>query len=154
MATSNRNPTSRRKLALIIGNDDYSQPCNKLDQCTNNISDLNDLLETINFDVSPYCNLTRRQMKSRVTEFSKKINNGDLIFFYFSGHGYQCDNKNYLIPVDDEGIEIDKDAEDFATNFKRILEELVIKDRTYVAIFILDCWKPYLLKDARASDCK
>jgi uncharacterized caspase-like protein len=153
MATSNKNPTPRRKLALIIGNNNYSRPSNRLNQSINNANDLNDLLKSINFNVTMYTD-GNAEMMLKITNFAKTIKDGDLVLFYFSGHGYQVKDKNYLIPVDDAEIESDKDVEDIAINVERTFERLVERNPSYVTIFILDCCRPYLLKNARAPNCK
>ena len=154
MASSNLTSSDQRKLALVIGNENYSRSRNRLNHSVSNVKQLSDLLRTIDFDVETACNLNKQQMNTRITDFSKMIGNGNLILIYFSGHGYQVNGKNYLIPVGDGQIESNRDIEDFAFDVEKMLERLVKTNRPYVTILILDCCRPYLLNNASASSCK
>ena len=147
--------SDRRKLALIIGNGNYSQRINKIDQSVRDANDLANLLKTINFDVSTQNNIPNEIMK-QVQQFvdESEVEDGDLILFYFSGHTYQFNDKNYLIPTDDTRIEDDDDVEIFGTDVKRILERLMENRPSCVIIFILDCCRSYTLKNASTSNCK
>ncbi|CAF3307644.1 unnamed protein product, partial [Rotaria sp. Silwood2] len=121
MATCNESSSIRRKLALIIGNGNYSRPQNRLTHPVMNANDLCDSLKKINFNVTTVIDLVKQEMLKRITEFSKAISDGDLILFYFSGHGYHVNGENYMIPIDDDNIKADCDFEDFAVNFQRTL---------------------------------
>ena len=154
MAGSMQNPDDRRKLALIIANDEYHQEQNRLTNCVSNARELSNKLKTINFKVTLALNLRKHEMIDEIIDFSKTIYDGDLVLFYFSGHGYQVDNKNYLIPVNDDSIESDRDIEDFATDAERIFSRLVKRNRSYVTVFILDCCRPYALPSRSRASCK
>ncbi|CAF3886929.1 unnamed protein product [Rotaria sp. Silwood1] len=52
MATSTEGLSFRCKRALIIGNNNYSQPESKLRHCINDANDLSKLLSAINFEVT------------------------------------------------------------------------------------------------------
>jgi uncharacterized caspase-like protein len=153
MATSNKNSSLRRKLALIIGNDNYTQPYNKLKQSINNARDLSDLLTTIDFNVSLYTDVDASMM-DRIENFSNTINDGDLVLFYFTGHGYQVCGKNFFIPVDDANIAIDTDIRLLGINVEGALKRLVNKNSSYVTIFILDCCRPYSLESPSTLNCE
>ncbi|CAF3862573.1 unnamed protein product, partial [Rotaria sp. Silwood1] len=114
MATSNAGSSFRRKRALVIGNNNYSRPDSKLRHCINDANDLSKLLEKISFKVTTHHDLTNEQMVKAIRDFGNTIVDGDLVMFYFSGHGYQVKDKNYLMPVDDAKIETDEDVEDYA----------------------------------------
>lgn len=142
---------SHRKLALIIGNDNYSRPENRLSQSMKNVNGLSDLLKTINFQVKISVNSNKHQMETDIHDFSEMINNGDLILFYFSGHGYQVNGKNYLIPVDDNRIKTNRDVEDFAISVESLLTHLIKRNPSYATILILDCCRLYLLRNTAGS---
>lgn len=93
MATSDSIPLSRRKLALIIGNNNYNRRESQLRHCINDANDLSNLLQAISFNVTTGYNLTNAEMISTLNSFSKTIHDGDLVLFYFSGHGYQVNGK-------------------------------------------------------------
>ncbi|UJR08049.1 hypothetical protein I4U23_012326 [Adineta vaga] len=148
MASSSRH----RKLALIIANSDYHRSENRLERSIENARSLGDSLKTIGFNVTTACNVEKHELSTCITDFAKIISHNDLIFFYFVGHGCQVKNKNYLIPVDDNHIERNRDIEDFAVDFQRILERIQEKNSSYVNAFILDCPGTYLFKSATSSN--
>jgi hypothetical protein len=154
MASSHVNSARHRKLALIIGNGNYNRSENRLNHSIENVRVLSDSLKAIGFKVTTACDLKKHEMTTTIIDFSKTVGAGDLVFFYFSGHGYQVKGKNYLIPVGDAQIERNRDFDDFAINFERILERLVERNSSYVNVFILDCCGTYLLKSTAASNCK
>jgi uncharacterized caspase-like protein len=154
MASSLQGSSDHRKLAFIIGNGDYRQTENRLSHSVNNAKELSNLLKTIDFHVKTVSNLTKNQMATELIDFLKMINDGDLICFYFSGHSYSIKDKNYLIPVDDDRIESNRDVEDFAITVESILSRLVKKNQSYVTILILDCCRPYVLRGASRATCK
>ena len=154
MAVSTRNPSIRRKRALIIGNDNYDKPSSKLNYSRNNVNDLSSSLRTINFDTKMSYDLNKQQMHTCIIDFSKTVQDGDLVVVYFSGHACEVDQKSYLIPIDDMKIGTERDVYDFTVNIERQLERLVNKNPSGVTIFIVDCGKSYLLKNATASTSK
>ncbi|CAF3536292.1 unnamed protein product [Rotaria socialis] len=151
MANTQENSSSRRKLALIIGNDNYSALHNKLNHSINNAQDLSDVLKKIDFNVTTACNLTKQEIITNIIDFSGTISNGDIVLFYFSGHGYEVKKKNYMIPVDDAVIETERDIQDFSVNIERTLSRLVTRNSSYVTILILDCCQPYWLQPPTTS---
>ncbi|UJR07496.1 hypothetical protein I4U23_011785 [Adineta vaga] len=142
MTASNLN-TSRQKLALVIGNNDYNRTESKLRHCINDANDLSDKLIGMGFIVDTKINLTNKQMVKAITNFSGRINNGDLVLFYFSGHGYEVKGSNYLMPIDDEDVYTEDDVEDSAVPVERTLKRLAMRNPSHVTIFILDCCRNY-----------
>jgi uncharacterized caspase-like protein len=154
MATCNKELSDRRKLALLIGNSEHSRPENKLSDSVQNVKELSNSLEKINFNVTTAYNLDKVRMKAEVGGFSKKINAGDLILVYFSGHGYQVKGKNYLIPAEDGRIKTPRDVEDFAVDLESILKAVTQKNKSYVTVLILDCCRPYILNGTSEASCE
>lgn len=100
MATLNSTtPMTLRKIALVIGNQNYSRPENRLRHSMNDADDLSAMLRSINFHVKTAYDLTKSQMVSTISSFSEKIVDGDWVLFYFSGHGYQINGRNYFMHV-------------------------------------------------------
>lgn len=154
MASSEQNVTDRQKLALIICNDSYSNPNNRLNVSVKNGNTLSHLLKTIGFNVRTACNINHDEMITCIKEFSKTVTDGGLALFYFSGHGCQVSGKNYMIPVEDHGIKTDRDVEDFANCVDYVLDKLLPRNPSYANILILDCCRSYQLKNFSASNCK
>ena len=143
MSISSAPVANRKKLALIIGNNDYSRPQSKLQHCINDATDLSATLESLGFQVHKHLNLTNVQMIEAIGSLTKLISDGDLVLFYFSGHGYQVKAFNYLMPVDDECIETENDVADFAVSVERTMDQLARRNQSHVTIFILDCCRTY-----------
>ena len=154
MTSSHENSFNHRKLALIIGNENYQRSENELSHSTETIQELSNLLTKIGFRVTTSTNLEKYDMTTEIISFSRTIKDGDLVLFYFSGHGYQVNGINYLIPTNDTWIKTDRDVEDFGINFNRMLRRVLEQNSSYVNIFILDCCRPYISNDLITSDCK
>ncbi|CAF4292913.1 unnamed protein product [Rotaria magnacalcarata] len=91
-------PVYRRKRALIIGINTYRT--DSLAYCINDANDLATTLDGIGFKVLQGVDCKRTEFHQMVEIFAKGIQHTDLTFFYFSGHGKQCENENYLLPSD------------------------------------------------------
>lgn len=131
--------TSRCKKALIIGNQNYSRFENRLHHPVSDANDVSAALRNMKFHVTTEHNLTKSRMVSTISNFSKTIVDGDLVLFYFSGHGYEINGRNYLMHIDDSLIETDKDVENYAICLECCLNQLRQENSSGITIFILDC---------------
>jgi uncharacterized caspase-like protein len=154
MASSIKDLSDRRKLALIIGNGNYHRSKNKIDSSMKNVQELSNLLKTMNFEVETILNQNKHEINTGIVDFSKKVHEGDLILLYMLGHACQVNDKNYFIPVDDVRIETSGDVEDFGVDVESKLARVVRKNSSYVTILILDCCRSYFLKGASTATCK
>ncbi len=104
------------KTALVIGNSSYDSI--PLANPVNDAVDIAKKLKSLGFEVIHKDNLTRKQMRTVIREFSEKLKTkGGTGIFFYAGHGMQVSGKNYLIPigadiqsefeVPDESIEAD-----------------------------------------------
>ena len=110
-------PDNRRRLALVIGNDNYSS-MPRLNNAVNDAKSMSEALRQANFEVMSYNNLDKRRMEEVLRNFTGKLGRDDVGLFYFSGHGIQADNRNFLIPVSEnvkktsevpyEGIDVNR----------------------------------------------
>ncbi|CAF3001909.1 unnamed protein product [Rotaria sp. Silwood2] len=83
-------PVSGQKLALVIGIWDYqNEGVRKLTNPENDAKDITLVLERIGFSVTTNLNLAYWDMAKACDEFRKKIQPGDMVLFYFAGHGKQ-----------------------------------------------------------------
>ena len=141
---------SRRKVALVIGNDDYQRPENKLCVARSNARRVADALETIHFDVTQHADCAKDMMHA-IKDFGNEIQDGDLVLFYFCGHGCHIDGKNYLIPAEDGLIETKRDVIDLASSVDSILLRFGKPNSSYATVMILDCFRSYMLHEASSS---
>ena len=110
-----------RRIALVIGNADYnldgridtSEPAKEeaesqglapdLANSIHDAQDIRDALLKLGFDVSSYKeNADKSEMDALLDAFGRKVaaaGTDAVVLIYYSGHGIQIDNINYLVPV-------------------------------------------------------
>lgn len=89
---------SESRVALVIGNKNY--PKAPLENPLNDARDMKAALEQVGFRVIYRENANLSTMDDAVHEFVKNLNKESVGLVYYSGHGAQADDGNYLIPVD------------------------------------------------------
>ncbi|CAF1246740.1 unnamed protein product [Rotaria sordida] len=87
-----------QKHALIIGINNYLR--NPLEYCINDAEDLEKILQRIDFHVLLEIDCNLHKFFSIIDIFTNRIQQDDLILFYFAGHGKQMKDEDYLLPVD------------------------------------------------------
>lgn len=87
------------RVALVIGNSEY-RAVPKLLNPVNDAQDIAAALRRIGFDVTQHSNLTRTELNDTLGEFARKSSKARISLLYFAGHGFEIDNRNYLVPVD------------------------------------------------------
>lgn len=88
--------------ALVIGNDAYSR-IPQLRNARNDARSIATELEAAGFKVTRVFDGTRRSMNEALDGFVRRIDKGDEVVFYFSGHGSQPPQSGpFLLPVDIE----------------------------------------------------
>ena len=117
-----------KRIALIIGNSEY-QYTRRLNSPVTDATDIGLTLKDLNFDeVRVVRNANAKELKEAIDQFTEDAKEYDVALFYFSGHGIQKDNENYLLPIDFKG---EKASE------------------------LFDCGKPrYVMTDLDEAGCK
>ncbi len=95
---SNNLSQPQKKIALIIGNGNYSSSI--LANPENDARAIAAVLQKLEFTVLSYSNVERREMLKAIDDFSLKLKDADVALFYYAGHGVQSGGLNYIIPVD------------------------------------------------------
>lgn len=90
---------AEQKLALIVGIDTY-QNIEPLRKARNDARAVAEKLEDLEFEVTTLIDPTRREMNRGFAEFTFKVQPGDVVVFFFAGHGIGMDGRNYLLPAD------------------------------------------------------
>ena len=93
---------SGRRLALVVGNDAYTE-LSALQNAVNDARTVAVALEEVGFTVTRVENATRSRLAAALGRFAGRLRGDDVALFYFAGHGVQVDNRNYLIPTDYAG---------------------------------------------------
>lgn len=145
-------PTGKKR-ALIIANSKYRHAKNQLKYAVDNGLELKKLLESINFLVTVLPDIDSSAM-TKIKGFASTVENGDLLLFYYCGHGTQVDETNYFIPIDDERIQTDIDIKEYGIRVDHAIGHIKEKNKSNGNIFIFDCARPYYFKDPKSSDCK
>jgi WD40 repeat protein len=127
-------PSLRKRLALVIGNGNYSG--SSLANPENDARGIKIVLEQAGFEVIKYENLNQSQMKKAMDEFGEKLKNYDVGLFFYAGHGIQSKGYNYLIPVD-ASLRTEEQVEYDCVSADRVLA-LMEASGAKVNIIILD----------------
>ena len=90
-----------RKLALVIGNEAYANQWALKNPVNDAQAVAGVLRQELGFDeVELLTDIgTDVEMKVEVEDFGKRLRPNDLAFFYYSGHGIEVENSNYLLPT-------------------------------------------------------
>jgi len=134
------------KLALIIGINEYEHFSN-LDKCENDCNDMNEFLIKSGFDTKLLLNPNQRKLVHEISNFNKRITEGDLSLIYFSGHGLQDDKYNYVV-CSDSNVEI---TEDIKYNCVSVDDFVLDKGEDNLHIIILDACRNNPFHDGRKS---
>ncbi len=111
---------AEKRVALVIGNSAYAKT-GKLANPANDARAIADLLRRAGFDISEArLDLGLAAFKRALSDFEVNLKDADIAAFYFSGHGVQINNLDYLLPVDAE-LARDVDAQDEAVTLERVL---------------------------------
>lgn len=98
-APANSSSTYNKRIALIIGNADYTAT-SKLRNTLNDAKAMATTLKGLGFDVTMVENGTYETIKNAVYAFGDRIQDVDVSLFFYAGHGIEVDGTNYLVPVD------------------------------------------------------
>ena len=90
---------AEKRVALVIGNGAY-QGFKPLKNPVNDAFDIAVSLKQQGFEVTRGTDLDLPGMREAMRRFTQAAREADVSLFYYAGHGFQADAKNYLVPVD------------------------------------------------------
>jgi Caspase domain len=135
-----------RRVSVIVGVNEYTNP--NLSSLKFAVSDAEKLLKILNemggFDSEDCILLTNQEatydnVKRALSDSLSKLQDGDLFFFYFSGHGFSSTDEGYAMLYDSK---IDKNE---TFNLLKITElsKLANDSKVGTSIFVIDaCMSP------------
>lgn len=85
-----------KRIALLVGNDDYSNPREHLDCAVNDATALSESLESLDFKTRLLTNVTGSELSDGLVEYVRELGTYDVGLFFFAGHGFQVKGENYL----------------------------------------------------------
>lgn len=88
------------KIALLIGNTHYQNNDEPLVFPHKDVYDLRNELHSLGFKVLSLVDLTLREMRTIMLAYCQLLGPGVFAVFYYAGHGFEENGKNYLMPVD------------------------------------------------------
>lgn len=133
--------------ALLIGNDNYKY-ANRLDNARQDANSMAAELKGFGYEVTLRLDQTQKDMQAALREFREKVNEGDEVLFYFSGHAVEIDGKNFLTPIDTIGINPNQLADDSIDLKASVLEPLSRKKVKLTLALIDACRDNPFLKNA------
>ena len=95
-----RETASAIQLALIIGNGNYPDAAERLDQPINDASGLAYAMRRHGFDVDVVEDATKADMARAVERLKSRIKPGSVVMLFFGGYGVQSCHETYPIPID------------------------------------------------------
>eukprot|EP00656_Telonema_subtile_P033690 TRINITY_DN374_c0_g1_i1.p1 TRINITY_DN374_c0_g1~~TRINITY_DN374_c0_g1_i1.p1 ORF type:complete len:787 (-),score=147.11 TRINITY_DN374_c0_g1_i1:187-2547(-) len=132
-----RGHPGRRRVALVMGNDNYSGGVSKLSNCVNDAKDMAVVLQQLNFMVMVVSDQTRAQMLACIRAFRQGIRDSDIVLVYFSGHGVEHEGVPYLLPLGANAVH-PSDYELEAVSLNWILKTLNTVDGSSTNLLFLD----------------
>ena len=111
-----------RRVALVIGNDNYQQ-VTRLEKAGNDADAMARELAAAGFEVRKHRDLDFKQMVVAFEAFFDQIKGGDEVAVFYAGHGVQTDRGSYLLPTDVEG-DTQSQIEKVSYSVNGLLEEL------------------------------
>ena len=127
---------AEHRVALVIGNNDY-QNIPKLENAVNDANAVARELKKVGFDVLSYNNIGQKKMNQAVNEFVQKVSGGGVGVFFFSGHGLQINNQNFLVPTDMDLPRDNNDVADQAINVP-LLQDKLAEAKAKFTLLVLD----------------
>ena len=99
-AVSSEERASAVQLALIIGNGNYPDAAEPLNQPINDASRLAYAMRRHGFDVDVVEDATKADMARAVERLKSRIKPGSVVMLFFGGYGVQSRHETYMIPTD------------------------------------------------------
>ena len=88
------------QLALIIGNGNYPDAAERLNQPINDASGLAHAMRRHGFDVDVVEDATKADMARAVERLKSRIKPGSVVMLFFGGYGVQSRQETYMMPTD------------------------------------------------------
>lgn len=136
------------RLALVVGNDNYLH-ATKLRNARNDANSIGRELESAGFAVTRVLDATRDQMDDALSGFLRRVQKGDEVVFFFSGHGSQPPNLGpHLLPVDIRPTD-NRVIERNGQSLERLTDEL--NQRARFSLVIIDACRDDPLRETSAG---
>lgn len=88
------------RLAFVVGNGSYDPRVGWLENPVSDASAVADMLNGLGFDIYVTIEATKNAMQSCLFQATRAAELTDIAVFYYSGHGIQIADRNYVVPID------------------------------------------------------
>ena len=113
---------AQAKVALVVGNGAYHfAPA--LENPKNDATDVAETLETLGFEVLLGVDVDANQLRDLVQAFGARLTGADVALFFYAGHGFQVDGRNFFVPTDAdirEETDVDFEAMDLDLVYRQM----------------------------------
>jgi hypothetical protein len=120
------------KNALLIGNENYYGAISKITAAKNDLKVMEHKLSQIKFDLIIQSDLKKQEILDNIKTFINAAECDSINIIYFSGHGFQYQGTNYIVPIDF----IVSDARNSGCSLDEIISFTISKQAQF--IFIVD----------------
>jgi len=120
---SQTSSSTEPRVALVIGNAEYTDSVSPLKNPVNDALDVSAKLQSLGWQVVTGSDGTRRDMLRKIAEFRDllKAKPNAMALFFYAGHGVQIEGKNYLLPVGEPFESLD-DVRESAISLDRVTD--------------------------------
>lgn len=137
-----------KRLALVVGNSSYTG-VSALKNASRDAIDVADALKRLDFEVTLLTDVASDDFWDRIEVFAAEAETAESTVFFYSGHAFQLNGANYLVPVDAKLSSRDSIRTE-TWNLDGIIARL--QDRKRQTLIFLDaCRNDPLPKEVRGS---
>jgi uncharacterized caspase-like protein len=141
-------PTQAARLALVVGNDNYTQ-VPKLRNARNDAQSLARELEAAGFRVTRVLDANRNTLNESLDNFLKRVEKGDEVVFFFSGHGSQPPQLGpFLLPVDIQ-VSSERSIQRDGLSLEQVVDDL--NKRARFSLVIVDACRDDPFRETQAG---
>jgi uncharacterized caspase-like protein len=87
------------RVALVVCNSEYLY-ASRLANPGNDAKLMTKTLKSVGFEVLSGVDLDVRELRQKIEQFTQALRTAEVGLFFFAGHGFQSEGRNYLVPVD------------------------------------------------------
>ncbi|MGI9354038.1 MAG: caspase family protein [Rhizobiaceae bacterium] len=99
VSIANAQINAGRRLALVVGNTSYHN-VTPLKNAVRDADAVSEALTNLGFEIVLLKNANASDIEAAVERIREKADDAEAILFYYSGHGFQMQGSNFLVPVD------------------------------------------------------
>lgn len=125
-----------RRIALVVGNQNYSATCFKLTTPINNAEDIANTLQKLGFDVILCKDFSTNELLRAMDDFKIKLKQYNVGLFYYSGYSVRFNGDDYLMPINTQLNDTDE-LEDSCVKLGRIMS-IMEEEKLQTSLFFLD----------------